>query len=60
MDPVIPDDEAGPTPTVIVLDHVSKRFTDFVAVDDADFAIGRASSSRCWARRAAARPPCCG
>ena len=41
MDPVIPDDEAGPAPSVIVLDHVSKRFTDFVAVHDADFAIGR-------------------
>ena len=39
MDPVIPDDEAGPAPSVIVLDHVSKRFTDFVAVHDADFAI---------------------
>ena len=26
---------------VIVLDHVTKRFGDFVAVHDADFAIGR-------------------
>ena len=26
---------------MIVLDHVSKRFGDFVAVHDADFSIGR-------------------
>src|SRR4029077_14057373 len=29
---------------VIVLDQVSKRFTDFVAVDDANFAIRRGES----------------
>jgi spermidine/putrescine transport system ATP-binding protein len=31
-----------PSEPVITLDHVSKRFGDFVAVHDADFAIGRA------------------
>ena len=45
---------------VIVLDHVAKRFADFVAVHEANFSIGRASSSRCSAHRAAERPPPCG
>jgi len=40
MDPVITEDEAPLTSSVIVLDHVAKRFGDFVAVHDADFAIG--------------------
>ncbi len=31
-----------PTEPIITLDHVSKRFGDFVAVHDADFAIDRA------------------
>src|SRR5688572_22999410 len=41
MDPVTPEGEEAPTSPVIVLDHVSKRFGDFVAVHDADFSIGR-------------------
>ena len=45
---------------VIVLDGVRKEFGDFVAVERADFAIRGASSSRCSARRAAARRRCCG
>jgi spermidine/putrescine transport system ATP-binding protein len=40
MGAVTPEGEAAPGP-VIVLDHVSKRFSDFVAVHDADFSIGR-------------------
>ena len=36
-----PVKEPGPASPVIVLDHVSKRFSEFVAVHDADFAIGR-------------------
>jgi spermidine/putrescine transport system ATP-binding protein len=41
MDPVHPEGEAAPTPAVIGLDQVSKRFGDFVAVHEADFSIGR-------------------
>src|SRR5688572_13815542 len=41
MDPVTPEGEEAPTSPVIVLDHVSKRFGDFVAVHDADFSIDR-------------------
>jgi spermidine/putrescine transport system ATP-binding protein len=42
VDPETPEgDAAAAAPAVIVLDHVSKRFSDFVAVHDADFAIGQ-------------------
>ena len=41
MDPVTTEGEPATTSSVIVLDHVSKRFGDFVAVHDADFSIGR-------------------
>ena len=34
-----PPPASGARPVVIEIDHVTKRFGDFVAVDDADFSI---------------------
>ena len=34
-------EQVDPGPSVIVIDHVAKRFGDFVAVHDASFSIGR-------------------
>ena len=39
FDPVTQNGE--PAPSAVVLDHVTKRFKDFVAVQDADFSIQR-------------------
>jgi hypothetical protein len=43
----------------IRLEHVGKRFDDFVAVRDTSLAIANALSSSCSDRRAAARPRRC-
>ena len=49
--------EAG---EAIRFEGVTKRFGDATAVDDLNLTIGRASSSRCSGRRAAARRRRCG
>ena len=45
--------------SAIRFEGVTKTFGDFEAVKELDLEIRRASSSRCSARRAAARPPRC-
>ena len=43
----------------IKLEHVTKRWGKFYAVDDLDLVIKTTHSSPCWGRPAAARPPPC-
>ncbi len=51
--------DPGETPYVRI-DKLTKKFGDFVAVDDVSLNIYKARSSACSAARAAARPRCCG
>ncbi len=44
----------------IKLEHVTKRWAKFYAVDDLDLVIQNNALSPCWAPPAAARPPPCG
>jgi hypothetical protein len=48
-------DSSAATTEAIVLESVTKRCEDVIAVNDVSFEIREASSSPCSARRAAAR-----
>jgi multiple sugar transport system ATP-binding protein len=44
----------------ILIENVTKRFGDFVAIDDVSLTVETRSLWCCWGRRAAARRRCCG